>query len=162
MLTFIVAMDQNQLIGYQNTLPWHLPADLKYFRAMTWGKPIIMGRKTYQSIGKPLPGRSNIVISRDRHLALAGCQVWHDLSAVVTHRDTATEYVVIGGATLYQQLFPYVQRLYVTWIHATFTGDTYFPIDLSNWPEATRQDYPVDKDNPYAYSFVTYHVIHRD
>lgn len=154
MLSMIVAMDQRGLIGKHNRLPWHLPADLKHFRRLTWGKPIIMGRKTFESIGKPLPKRDNIVLTQNPHFASQGCRVIADLATVLTFSQHHPESFIIGGASVYQQFLPYVQRLYITWIHAEFNGDTYFPhFDPKYWQEIARQDFA---DNPYAYSFVVY------
>jgi len=109
-------MDRNKLIGHNNALPWHLPADLKHFRAITMGKPIIMGRKTYESIGRPLPGRKNIVLSRNPNLTIVGCQVLQRIEELLILEKQYRESVLIGGATLYKQLLPKVQRMYVTWL----------------------------------------------
>lgn len=152
MLSLCVAMDKSRLIGCNNALPWHLPADLKHFRAITMGKPIIMGRKTYESIGHPLPGRLNIVLSRDTKLSLAGCQVWHDFDELQI--QAYEESVVIGGSSVYKRLLPMVQRLYVTWVYGEFEGDCYFPdYQPEKWQEIERQDFPADTHNPYPYSF---------
>jgi len=154
MLSLCVAMDQNQLIGHNNALPWYLPADLKHFRAITMGKPIIMGHKTYNSIGRPLQDRLNIVLSRNKNLMIAGCQVLHGIEEVLTLSKQYKESVVIGGTTLYQKLLPKVQRMYVTWIHAEFVGDTYFPdYHSEKWQEVERINYPADEHNIYPYSF---------
>lgn len=154
MLSLCVAMDKNRLIGNNNALPWHLPADLKHFRTVTMGKPIIMGRKTYESIGHPLPGRKNIVLSHNPTLTIAGCIVLHHLEDVLAFSKHYEESIVIGGATLYQKLLPNVQRMYVTWIHAQLVGDTHFPeYAPEQWQEINRQDYPADAKNAYPYSF---------
>ncbi|MDM8565430.1 dihydrofolate reductase [Candidatus Halobeggiatoa sp. HSG11] len=153
MLTICVAMDENGLIGKNNTLPWHLPADLKHFRAITMGKPIVMGHRTYKSIGHPLNGRTNIVISRNQNLTIAGCQVLNSLDAVLKLSQSYTETVVIGGMTIYKILLPYVQKMYITKIHAKFDGDTYFPdYKPEQWQEVERQDLV---DEKYSYSFIT-------
>ncbi len=157
MLSLCVAMDKRRLIGCNNALPWHLPADLKHFRAITMGKPIIMGRKTYESIGRPLPGRLNIVLSRDTKLSLAGCQVWHDFDQLFAFTQAYEECVVIGGSSIYKRLLPMVQRLYVTWVDGEFEGDSYFPdCQLEKWQEIERQDFPADQENLYPYSFTVY------
>jgi len=154
MLSLCVAMDKNQLIGKNNTLPWHLPADLKHFRAITMGKPIIMGRKTYDSIGRPLPGRLNVVLTGNQELMLAGCQVLHHLEDVLAFSKQYEESVVIGGATVYAMLLPMVQRMYVTWVDAQCDGDTYFPDYVpKQWQEIERQDFSADANNAYPYSF---------
>lgn len=154
MLSLCVAMDKRRLIGCNNALPWHLPADLKHFRAITMGKPIIMGRKTYESIGRPLPGRLNIVLSRDTKLNLAGCQVLHDFDELLAFTQNYDESVVIGGRSIYKHLLSMVQKLYVTWVDGEFEGDCYFPDYQPNeWQEIKRQDFPADIHNPYPYSF---------
>lgn len=154
MLSLCVAMDKNRLIGNNNALPWYLPADLKHFRAVTMGKPIIMGRKTYESIGRPLPGRKNIILSHNPTLAIAGCIVLHNLEDVLAFSKHDEESIVIGGATLYQKFLPNIQRMYVTWVHAQLVGDTYFPnYAPEQWQEINRQDHPADAKNAYPYSF---------
>ncbi|MDM8569534.1 dihydrofolate reductase [Thiotrichales bacterium HSG1] len=155
MLTLCVAMDENGLIGKDNALPWYLPADLKNFRAITMGKPIIMGRKTYESIGHPLAGRTNIVISRNPKLTIAGCQVLNNLDAVVRFSQSNTEAVVIGGMKIYKMLLPYVQKMHITEIHSKFIGDTYFPDYIpKQWQEVERRNNLPDEKNNYSYSFL--------
>ncbi|MEN8220714.1 MAG: dihydrofolate reductase [Pseudomonadota bacterium] len=152
MLSLCVAMDKNRLIGNDNALPWHLPADLKHFRAVTMGKPIIMGRKTYVSIGRPLPGRLNVVLSR--HLSFAGCKVFRRLEDVLAFSKDYEECVVIGGAKIYELLLGEVQRMYVTWVHGAFVGDTYFPdYEPEQWQVVDRLDCEADAKNAYPYSF---------
>jgi dihydrofolate reductase len=147
-------MAKRRLIGYNNALPWYLPADLKHFRAITMGKPIIMGRKTYESIGRPLPGRLNIVLSRNAKLSLPGCQVLHDFDELLAFTQAYEESVVIGGSSVYKLLLPMVQRLYVTWVDGEFQGDSYFPdYQAEKWQEIERQDFPADNLNLYPYSF---------
>jgi len=154
MLSLCVAMDKNRLIGCENALPWHLPADLKHFRAVTMGKPIIMGRKTYESIGCPLPGRLNVILSRNPLLTLAGCQVLHRLDEVLAFSQQYEESVVIGGASIYDKLLPEVQRMYVTWVDGEFRGDTYFPqFEPEQWQEMERHVFPADAKNAYSYCF---------
>ncbi len=151
MLTLCVAMDETGLIGNNNALPWHLPADLKHFRAITMGKPIIMGRKTYESIGHPLAGRLNIVVSRNPNLLISGCQVLHSLDEILSYEEA----VVIGGVAIYKMLLPHVEQMYITRIHAKFVGDTYFPKYISDqWRATERQDYSADEKNKYSYSFI--------
>ncbi len=154
MLSLCVAMDKNRLIGCENALPWHLPADLKHFRAVTMGKTIIMGRKTYESIGRPLPGRLNVILSRNPLLTLAGCQVLHRLDEVLAFSQQYEESVVIGGASVYDKLLPEVQRMYVTWVDGEFRGDTYFPqFEPEQWQEMERHVFPADAKNAYSYCF---------
>ena len=156
MLTLCVAMDENGLIGSNNSLPWHLPADLKHFRTITMGKPIIMGRKTHESIGHPLKGRLNIIVSNNHNLTINNCQIFNDLETVLNFSNNYNEAIVIGGMAIYTMLLPYVQRMYITRIHAKFTGDTYFPEYITKqWQEIERQDYQSDEKNIYSYSFTT-------
>jgi dihydrofolate reductase len=154
-LSLIVAMDDNLLIGSNNNLPWHLPADLAYFKRTTMGKPIIMGRKTFASIGRPLPGRCNIVITRDSGFSAAGCEIANGIQTALSLCSDAEEVMLIGGASLYQQTIEQATRLYITHIHHSFEGDTWFPeFDLKRWKQETREDHDADQSNPYAYSFI--------
>lgn len=155
MLSIVVAMDRNRLIGRGNALPWRLPADLKHFKAVTMGKPILMGRRTYESIGRPLPGRTNIVVSRDPHYAAPGCTVVPTIDAALAAAAGAPEIMLIGGAQLYAELLPRTQRIYLTRIDAAFEGDTWFPeLVPADWRELERSDHAPDEQNPYPYSFV--------
>lgn len=162
-LALIVAMAQNRVIGVNNKLPWYLPHDLKYFKAITMGKPIIMGRKTYDSIGKPLPGRTNIIITRDHNYSAEGCSVVHSLDQALTLAESVAlidgqeEVVVIGGEQIYRLSLPKTDRLYLTQVHADIQGDACFPeLVLSDWQEVHREDFPAEGPNPYNYSFITY------
>lgn len=155
-LSAIVAMSENRAIGREQQIPWHLPADLKHFKAITMGYPIIMGRRTYESIGKPLPGRSNIIVSRDVNFKVPDCVVVHSVGAALDAAAHSKEIFVIGGATLYEALLPRTQRLYLTIVHQVIEGDTYFPeLQLSEWREVERIDHEPDEHNSYAYSFLT-------
>lgn len=155
-VTLIVAVAEHGVIGQGNALPWHLPGDLQRFKALTLGKPIIMGRKTFDSIGRPLPGRSNIVISRQPELRLPGCVVVASLPAALTAAGTADEVMIIGGAEIYRQALPLAQRIYLTRVHAAIPGDAVFPaLDAAQWRELVREDYSADERHAYAYSFVT-------
>ncbi|HXH72555.1 MAG TPA: type 3 dihydrofolate reductase [Mariprofundaceae bacterium] len=155
MLSLIWAMDDNRLIGRENRLPWHLPADLQWFKRNTLGKPILMGRKTFESIGRPLPGRANIVLSRQQGLAIDGCTVVTSLDEAKQMVPGAEEIMVIGGAEIYAALLPRADRLYVTEIHAAFEGDAWFPaFERSSWRETFREAHAADEKNPYAYDFV--------
>ena len=156
-LSLIVAMDDNRLIGSNNNLPWQLPADLAYFKRTTMGKPIIMGRKTYASIGRPLPGRRNIVITRDSGFSAAGCEIADGIQTALSLCSDAEEVMLIGGASLYQQTIDRASQLYITRIHHSFEGDTWFPeFDLKLWKQETREDFDADHSNPYAYSFIKF------
>jgi dihydrofolate reductase len=156
-LSLIVAMDENRLIGSANQLPWHLPADLAFFKRTTMGKPIIMGRKTYESIGRPLPGRRNIVITRDPHFSAEGCEIVNAIDQALTSCSDHDELMLIGGASLYQQTMEQASCMYITRIYHRFNGDTWFPeFDSAQWTIAEQQDFDVDEKNPFAYSFVKY------
>lgn len=155
LISFVVAMDERRLIGANGRLPWHLPADLKYFRRLTMGKPILMGRGTYEAIGRPLPGRHNIVVTHNSYYEAPGCTVVHTVAAGLRAAGEAEEVMVIGGATLFLQLFPQARRIYLTLIREVFTGDTWFPdFDPHGWTEAWREDHGPDPRNPYSYSFI--------
>ena len=157
LVSMIVAMACNRVIGRDNQLPWHLPEDLKHFKRVTMGKPIVMGRKTYDSIGRPLPGRRNIVVTRQQGWSAPGVDVVHKLeSALELARESAVEVVVIGGAGIYQQALPFVDRIYLTCIHQAFEGDALFPeLDKNRWSEVERQDVFPSDGNELSYSFVT-------
>jgi len=155
-ITLIAALDRNGLIGAGNALPWHLPADLQHFKRLTLGKPILMGRRTFDSIGRPLPGRHNIVVSRDPEFRPEGCTVADSIDAALAAADDATEVMVIGGASFYEQLLPRATRLYLTRIDAVFDGDAWFPeIDADDWIEVTSEMHAGDDRNTHGYSFVT-------
>ena len=156
-LSLIAAMDQNRLIGANNSLPWHLPADLGFFKRTTMGKPIVMGRKTHESLGKALPGRRNIVVSRNPELRYPDCEMVSSIDEALRLCADADELMLIGGATLYEQTLDAASALYITRIHASFAGDTWFPdFSVGGWKEAIRQDFEADHKNPYAYSFIKY------
>ena len=155
-LSIIVAMSNNRVIGRDNTIPWHLPADLRHFKQTTLGKPILMGRKTFESIGRPLPERRNIVMTRDNSYTAPGCTVVHSIDAALQAAAGSDEVVVIGGAEFYRQVLPQVDTIYLTQIHADLEGDTFFPaLDDEHWREVERENFEADDNNPYAYSFVT-------
>ncbi len=150
----IAAMDEARVIGARGALPWHLPADLRWFRRVTMGKPIVMGRATYESIGRPLPGRRNIVVSTRPGLAIEGCTVAPDLDAAIAAAGDAREIMVIGGAQLYAAALPRARRLYLTRLHARFAGDAWFPeLDAARWRTISREDHPAGEGEPCAYSF---------
>ncbi|MFY0657240.1 MAG: dihydrofolate reductase [Neptunomonas phycophila] len=162
-LAMIVAQSSNRVIGRDNKLPWYLPGDLKYFKQATMGKPIIMGRKTFESIGKPLPGRLNIVISRDASFTAQGIKVVMSLPDAIELAesqaliDGVDEAMIIGGAQIYALALPEVERLYITQVHADIEGDAYFPeFNRSQWTELGREDFSAQGPNPYDYSFIVY------
>lgn len=155
-ITLIAAMAHHRVIGYNNQMPWHLPADLRHFKDCTLGKPVIMGRKTFDSIGKALPGRPNIIISRDPTLSREQCQIAHSIDEALALVTTAPEVMIIGGANLYAQMLPLASQLYLTFIDHEFVGDTFFPQwEASEWQIINREDFLKDEKNPYDYSFVT-------
>jgi len=159
-LSLIVAMAANRTIGINKQMPWHLSADLKHFKKITLGHPIIMGRKTFESIARPLPGRQNIIISRDIHYQQEGCLVFNDLDAAVQHCADKEEVFVIGGATLYDVTLARADRLYITQIHQSFEGDTWFPeINAAKWREVAREDVDNDASVDFKYSFICYERI---
>jgi dihydrofolate reductase len=161
MISFLVAMDNNQVIGKDNELPWHLPADLAYFKRVTMGHAIIMGRKTHDSIGRALPGRQNIILTRNLKYHAPGCDVLHNLDDVKQlNAETDQELFIIGGAELFKGLLPIADRLYITHIHADFEGDTFFPaLDWDKWNATSREQGIRDEKNPYDYEFVVYDRI---
>jgi dihydrofolate reductase len=156
-LSLIVAMDANRLIGSNNTLPWHMPADLAFFKRTTMGKPIVMGRKTFESIGRPLPGRRNIVVSRNPEFVAGGCETANSIDAALELCRGEPEVMLIGGATLYRQSLDRAAQLYITLIHHEFDGDTWFPeFDSDQWKVENRENFEADHSNPYAYSLIKF------
>lgn len=154
-ISLIVAMASNRVIGLDGQMPWHLSADLQYFKKITLGSPILMGRKTFEAIGRPLPGRENLIISRNLAYQQLGCRVFADIDAALDYAKQSVELFVIGGATLYEAFLPLADYVYLTQIHKSFVGDAYFPeIDLSNWREISHQDVVDDKRVDFAYSFL--------
>ncbi len=151
----VVAMAEGRVIGAGGRLPWHLPADLRHFRTLTLGKPIVMGRRTFESIGHPLPGRTNIVVTRDPEMCGAGFSVARDLEAAFSMARPLGEVMVIGGARLYGAALALSDRIYLTEVHAKLCGDTWFPdYDPGEWRERDRIDHAPDPANLYPYSFV--------
>ena len=150
-------MSENRVIGINNKLPWHLPADLRHFRRLTTGHPVIMGRKNYESIGKPLPGRANIVVTRNPDYRAPGCVVTHTFEEAMTSAGSDAEIFIIGGAEIYRQAFDRAHRIYLTLIHARIEGDTYLPeFEGPPWREISRERHERDEKNPYAYTHVIY------
>ncbi len=153
----IAAMAENRVIGADNDMPWHLPADLKHFKAITMGKPVIMGRKTYESIGKALPGRPNIVITTNPNYSLGDAIVVTSIDAAMKEASAFDEVMIIGGGSVYQSMLEQAQRLYLTFIDLSVEGDTQFPDYESNaqWNEIARDAHQKDDKNPHDYTFVT-------
>ena len=157
---FVVAMDEQGLIGRDNDLPWRLSADLQYFRRNTMGKPILMGRKTHESIGRALPGRQNIVVSSLTDYQAEGCDVVNSIEAALKLAADADEIMVIGGSSLFEQMFDTVDKLYLTRVHAELEGDTWFPEwDQTQWQLISQESHPADEKNDYAYSFEVYQRV---
>lgn len=155
-ISLIAAMADNRVIGIANRLPWKLPADMKWFREHTLGKPIVMGRKTFESFGaKPLPGRTNIVVTSDRGYRADDCIVSHTIADALHVACDVPEVMVIGGASFYTQVLPQTQRMYLTLVHHTFDGDAWFPdFDAHAWHEVTRIDRKADENNLYDCTFL--------
>ena len=154
--SLIWAMADNRVIGIDNRLPWRLPADMQWFRRQTLGKPIVMGRLTFESFGaKPLPGRRNLVVSRNPDYVAEGAEVFDSLQAALAATENDEEVMVIGGASLYAQALPLADRLYMTLVHTEAMGDAHFPdFDMAQWREVERQDHAADDKNPHPCSFV--------
>ncbi|MCC2605121.1 type 3 dihydrofolate reductase [Planctobacterium marinum] len=161
-ISMIAAMAHNRVIGADNQMPWHLPADLKHFKAVTLGKPVIMGRKTFESIGRPLPGRLNIVISRSG-FAAEGVTVVSTPQLALEAADAAEEVMIIGGGVIYDLFLEQADCLYLTFIDLDVAGDTQFPDyqQVATWCEVEKQSHSPDNKNPYNYQFVTLQR-HRD
>lgn len=157
-LSVIAAMARNRVIGRDNQLPWHLPADLQHFKRLTMGKPMIMGRHTWESLPGLLPGRPHIVVSRDSRYRAAGASVAHSLDeALELAGELGDEVMLIGGANLYAQALPLADRLYLTLVDAEIDGDAWFPaFDTDDWVLEDRQDQPADQRNAHPYSFLSY------
>ena len=159
-ITLVVAVADNDVIGRDNAMPWHLPADLAHFKMLTWGKPIVMGRRTFDAIGKPLPGRRNIVVTRDAAWRRDGVEVAHSLADALALVGDVAEVMVIGGAQIYEAALPQATRVYLTRVHADIPGDTHFPpLDARLWREAARGAHPADARNAHALSFITYERV---
>lgn len=153
-LSLVAAVSANNVIGVNNQLPWHIPEDLQNFKRITMGKPILMGRKTIDSLGRVLPGRINIVVTRNSSYHRSGCRIFNNLDIALKECKEYPEIMVIGGASLYKQLFPIADTLYLTIIEKKFNGDTFFPVfDRSNWIEISRQDFKQHKPPYLEYSF---------
>ncbi len=154
-LSIIVAMDRNRVIGKGDTLPWHISSDLKNFKKITMGKPIVMGRKTHESIGRPLPGRENIILTRDKNYQAKGCTVLHSMEEIFEHCKDIEEVMITGGSEVYKLSLEQASHLYLTEVHTEIEGDTFFPeFDRGEWEEVSREDFKADEKNEFDYSFV--------
>jgi dihydrofolate reductase len=159
MISLIVATAKNRVIGKDNRMPWRLPADMAYFKQTTMGHPVVMGRKTYESIGKQLSGRRNIILTRDPDFRAEGCEICHSIEAVlaVARSGEEQEFFIIGGDSVYSALFPFADRLYLTLIEKDFEGDAFFPeIDAQKWRLVSQTQGETNEKNPYEYSFLIY------
>ena len=155
LVSLIVATDDRGGIGRDGRMPWHLPEDLQRFKRITMGKPIVMGRKTWESIGRPLPGRQNIVISRQAGLDTPGAMVVGSLPDALRAAGDVPEVCVIGGAEIYRLALPMAQEIHLTRVHAIVDADTFFPVlDAVEWEEVGREDRPADERHAYPYSFI--------
>ncbi len=158
-ISLIAAMANNRVIGKNNDMPWHLPADLAHFKRVTMGKPVVMGRKTFESIGRPLPGRKNIIISRNPDYRVDGCEHATSLEEAIDMLKNEEEIMIIGGGNLYTQALQNANRLYLTFIDLDVDGDTLFPaFEHLRLIETGREKHSKDEKNPYDYTFVDYQV----
>ena len=156
-ISIIAAMAANRTIGLENRLPWHLPDDLQLFKAITMQHHIVMGRKTYDSIGKPLPGRDTIIVTRNVDYAVPGCIAVNSLDAALTVSFGDEEVFFVGGADLYRQALPIAHRIYLTEIQRPFNGDAFFPeFDMSPWTETARERHTTPEEGGFEYHFVIY------
>jgi dihydrofolate reductase len=155
-ISFIVAASQNNVIGKDNKLPWCLPTDMRYFKNITWGMPVIMGRKSFESLGKPLKGRANFVITRNKDWKADGTQVVSSIDQAITlaAKTDAKEIFIIGGAEIFKTALPTADRIYLTLVHGNFDGDAFFPeLDSGAWKLVSNRDCEADEKNSYALSF---------
>jgi len=153
MLSLIVAVAENSVIGVDGALPWRLPDELAHFKRTTLGKPVLMGRRTYLSLGRPLPGRANVVLSTDPEFKTHGAMVARDLDEAIGMHAAAPEQFVIGGATLYAEALPRAERIYLTRVHARPPGDVFFPsLESGEWGESLVSEHPADARHAHAFS----------
>ena len=156
MISIIVAVSSNNVIGAERALPWQLPEDLQSFKKITMGKPMIMGRETYDSIGRPLPGRKNIVLSRQEDLEVAGCEVVNTIDEALAAAGDVEEVMVIGGGEIYRMFLPMADRIYLTRVQAEVEGDTRFPeLDMDEWDVVTVEEFPAIGDREFAFDIET-------
>lgn len=156
-LSIIVASAENLVIGRDNGLIWHMSADLKHFKQLTTGHTIIMGRRTFESIGRALPNRRNVVITRNKDYQADGCEIAESVEEALKMVETEDEVFIIGGGSIYRESWERADRLYLTWVHVEVEGDTFIPaIDSDKWEVICRQDFKADEKNEFDYSFVSY------
>jgi len=156
----MVAMDKNRVIGYKNDIPWRLPRDWEYVKNTTIGHPIILGRKNYESIGKALCKRRNIVLTKDKNLSFEGCEMAHSINEVFELCKNEEEIFIFGGEEIYKTFLPYVEKMYITNIHEEFEGDTFFPqVDYSKWKDLSVERGITDDKNPHEYYFHVYERV---
>ncbi len=154
-VSIIVALAKNHVIGKDNQIPWHIPADLQYFKKITLGKPMIMGRKNYESIGRPLPGRKNIILTRDKNFSAEGCTIVHSKDEAIAATDGVAEIMIIGGGAIYEMFMDDADMLYLTEIDSEVDGDVFFPkYDKSQWKEVSRE--AGEKNIDWNYDYVVY------
>lgn len=159
MISLLLAMDRNHVIGVNNQLPWHLPKDLRFFKEKTTGNTIIMGRKTFESMGGALPNRKNIVLTKRTDVQYENAEIIHDIDKIKKWSldNPEEEYFIIGGAKLFQQVMDFADRMYITWIDDSFTGDTFFPeFNKEDWIISSKIKGEKDEKNPYDYYFIQY------
>ncbi len=155
MISIIVAVAENNVIGKDNSLIWHLPRDLKHFKETTTGHYVIQGRKTFESCGKPLPNRTNVIITRDKNYKAEGCIVVNSLEEAIAEAKNDPEAFIIGGGKIYEQAMSLVDRIYLTKVHHSFEGDTFFPrISMEEWEEVDRRDFEPDEKNKYSFTIL--------
>jgi dihydrofolate reductase len=160
LISLIAAVAKNGVIGIENRLPWRLPADLQHFKSLTMGKPIIMGRRTWESLPGVLPGRRHIVITHNRDYPAQGCDLVHSVDEALQLAGDVPEVMIVGGGGLYGQMLPRADRLYLTRVDVELAGDAYFPeIDWSQWQEVSRVSHPADSSNEHAYTFLVLNRI---
>ena len=156
LISIIAAMSINRVIGVKNQSPWHLPADLQHFKMLTLNKPIIMGRTTFDSIGKALPNRQNIILTSQKNFTAENCEIAHSITTAIDLANDHPEIMIIGGANVYEQFLPIANRMYLTFVDTEINGDTFFPSwDKDSWKEIERELHAPDEKNKYAYSFCT-------
>ncbi len=157
MLSLIAAVSENQVIGKHNQLVWHLPADMRFFKNTTMGHTLIMGRKTFESFGKPLPGRKSIVITRQKYWQYEGVEIVHSLEEAIKAAPHDEEVFIVGGAEIYRLALPLCEKMYLTIVHHQFEGDTFFPpVDFSQWHLISEEKHPSNEKHAYAFSIREY------
>ncbi len=155
-ISLIAAVANNRVIGINNQMPWHLPADLRHFKALTVGKPIIMGRKTWESLPGLLPDRPHIVVTRRPDYRAKGCRVVHSIEAALAAAGDVPEVMIVGGAALYSAMLPQADRIYLTQVETTVAGDAFFPDhDPAQWRITAQEEHAADEKNPFPYQFLT-------